>query len=191
MLRLISGALVLALTVPAFADAPSYSLVNGNFQSVELDTGGVDVDGDGFGFSGSYAVADNWHIGGGYSSVGFDFGIDLNRLAFGGGYHTNISENTSFFADLSWVNWEVDTGALLGSVDDDGYGFSIGVRSNVTENVELAGNVTLVDFGDGGDSTSIGGAAWYHFESFAIGVTADFDEDFNSYGIGGRFYFDE
>jgi hypothetical protein len=47
-----------------------------------------------------------------------------------------------------------------------------------------------VDFGDGGDNTSFGGAAWYRVgDAFALGVQASFDEDVVGYGIGARVYF--
>jgi len=191
MIRIVFGTLLLALAVPSFAELPSYNYINGSFETVELDVGaGPEVDGDGFGIGGSFVVADNWHIVGRYSAIGFDFGVDLNRFAIGGGYHTNVSDSTTVFADLTYVNWEVDTGAVLGSVDDSGYGFAVGVRSNVTERIELQGTLSLVDLGDGGDSTSFGGAAWYAFESFSLGVSAEIDDDVTSLGIGGRFFFD-
>lgn len=190
MLRLITGIFVLALTVPALAEQTSYNFVAGSWQTLELDGGGVDVDGDGFGINGSFEVASNWHIGGEYSSTGFDFGIDLNRLALGGGYHTDISATTSFYADLSWLNWEVDAGSGLGSVDDDGYGFEVGLRSNITDRLELAGAIGVVDLGDGGDDTILNGAAWYRFDTFSLGLNVEISDDITGFGIGGRFYFD-
>lgn len=191
MLRLMTGVLVLALTAPAAAEQPSYNYAGVGYETLELDLGGgIDIDGDGFNVYGSAEVAEHWHVAGGYSTVGLDFGIDLNRLALGGGYHTAISDTTSFFADLSWVNWEVDAGSGFGSVDDDGYGASVGLRSNISDRLELMGKVSLIDLGDGGDNTSIAGAAWYDFDGFTLGLTAEFDDDITAFGVGGRFYFD-
>lgn len=190
MLRLITAAAVLAMATPAIADQPSYNFIVAGYQTVEFDNPfGGDVDGDGFAIGGSYAVAENWHIIGGYTSLGFDFGIDLNELVIGGGYHTAISDTTSAFAELAYVNAEVDAGGA-GNVDDSGFGFSVGLRSNVTERVELSGFLSYVDFGDGGDATSVGGGAWYLVnDTIEIGVTAEFDEDVTGFGIGGRFFF--
>ena len=190
MLRLITGVFVLALTVPALAEQPSYNFVAGSWQTLELDGGGVDVDGDGFSINGSFDVLNNWHIAGEYSSNGFDFGVDLNRLALGGGYHSGISETTSFYADVSWVNWEVDTGSTFGSIDDDGYGVEIGLRSNITDRLELAGGIGYIDFGDGGDDTLLNGGAWYRFDTFSLGLNVEIGDDITGFGIGGRFYFD-
>jgi hypothetical protein len=189
MYRLITAALILALGTPALAETPSYNYVTLGWQSVTLDDGSFDVDGDGFGVGGSFEVAENWHILGGYSSLGFDFGVDLDTLQLGGGFHTDISDTTNFYADLLWVSAEVSAPGF-GSADDDGYGLSIGVRSNVSDRVELNGGLSYVDYGDGGDGTAFSGSAWYKFtEQFALGATVGIEEDVTGFGVGGRFYF--
>ena len=190
MLRIIAGSLVLALSASAMAETPSYNYGQVVYQRVDLDDDrGFNVDGDGFGIGGSFEIAPNWHIAGGYSSTEFDFGIDLNQLQVGAGFHTDISPTTSFYADLSWVTAEIDTGTF-GSIDDDGIGISIGLRSNISPQVELEGSLSYVDLDDSGDNTSIGGAAWYKFSDvFAVGLLANVDEDVVAYGIGGRLYF--
>ena len=189
MLRVIAVAMIMAFTTSAMAETPSYNFAQLGWQSVTLDDGSFDLDGDGFGIGGSFEDAENWHILGGYSSLGFDFGVDLNQLQLGGGYHTAISDTTSFYANLLWVSAEVDAGGI-GSVDEDGFGIGIGLRSNITERVELEGGLNYVDFGDGGDSTGVSGAAWYKFtEAFAVGVSVSAEEDVTGFGIGGRYYF--
>lgn len=191
MKRLILAAATLALSATAVAQTPSYNYFQAGYESVDIDDNvGINADGDGFTLGGSYVVADNWHIFGSYSTIGLDFSIDVNEIQLGGGYHTDISNKTSFFADLAWVRAEVEASGF-GSVDDSGYGIAIGLRSNVTDRVELAGALSLVDFGDGGDSTAVSGAAWYQLnETFALGLTASIDDDVTSIGLGARAYFD-
>ncbi len=189
MLRLVAGALVLALTAPAWADQPSYSFAGAAYQRVELDDLGLNIDGNGLSIGGSFEIGDNWHVFGSYSSTDFGFGIDVNTLQVGAGYHVLISDNTSFFTNLSLVRAEVDVG-ILGSVDDDGYGLTIGMRSNVSERFEAEGSLSYVDLGNGADGLAAGGAGWYRLsDSFAIGLIVYFDEDVVAYGIGGRYYF--
>lgn len=189
MLRLIAGALVLALTAPVWADQPSFSFAGAAYQRVELDDLGLNIDGNGLSIGGSFEVGDNWHVFGSYSSTDFGLGIDVNELQVGAGYHVLISDNTSFFTDLSLVRAEVDVG-ILGSVDDDGYGLTIGMRSNVSERFEAEGYLSYVDLGNGADGLAVGGAGWYRLsDSFAIGLLVIFDEDVVAYGIGGRYYF--
>ncbi len=190
MFRLLTAAAAVALTVPALAEQPSYNYIQGGYQRIDVDGGPVaDFDGDGFGLGGSFEIGENWHVNAGYSTVDFGFGVDLNQANVGFGFHTGISENTSFFADLSWLRAEADAGGL-GSASDDGYGIAIGLRSNLTDNFELAGHLAYADLGDGADGTSVGAAAWYNFnKSFAIGLFADVEEDATGYGVGARVYF--
>lgn len=194
MLRIIkgtiAGTIMLSLTAPVMAETPSYNYGQLVYQRVDLDDDfGLNVDGDGLGIGGSFEIAPNWHIAGGYSSTEFDFGVDLNQLQVGAGYHADISPTTSFYADLSWVTAEIDTGTF-GSVDDDGIGITIGLRSNLSPQVELEGSLSYVDLDDSGDNTSIGAAAWYKLnETFALGLIANADDDVVGYGIGARMYF--
>ena len=95
-------------------------------------------DGNGLSIGGSFEVGDNWHVFGSYSSTDFGLGIDVNELQVGAGYHVLISDNTSFFTDLSLVRAEVDVG-ILGSVDDDGYGLTIGLLVIFDEDVVAYG----------------------------------------------------
>ena len=135
MLRLLAGALALALTAPVWADQPSFS------------------------FAGA------------------------------AGYHVLIFDNTSFFTNGTLVRAEVDVG-LPGSVDDEGYGVSIGVRSNTSQRIEAERSLSYVDLGNSADGLAVGGAGWYRLsDSFAIGLIVNFDEDVVAYGIGGRYYF--
>ena len=187
---LLGTALVFAMS-PAFAGDLSYNFIELGYQKAELDDdlAGFSVDGDGFGIGGSFEVGESWFIGVGYSTIGFDFGIDLDQISVGGGYHAGLSDRTDFFATLSYLSVEVSASGL-GSVDEDGYGVAIGVRSMLTDNVELNGSLGYSDLGDGADGTAFNVGALYSFtESFAVGLDIGFEEDVTLYSLGGRFYF--
>lgn len=191
MKRLIITAALFALTTPVLAQSPSYNFVQLGYQELDLDDGGlgIDVDGDGFAGGGSFVIAPNWHVVGDFSTADFGSGVDLNTIQLGGGYHTDISPTMSFFTNLLWVNAEIDT--PFGSFDEDGFGLSVGVRSNLNSNVELEGALSYVDLGGGSDGIAVGGAAWYRISDvFSVGLNASFDEDVVGFGIAGRFYFD-
>ncbi len=79
MLRLLAGALALALTAPVWADQPSYSLAGAAYQRVELEDLGLNIDGN-------------------------SFGIDVNELQVGAGYHVLIFDNTSIFTNVDLGN---------------------------------------------------------------------------------------
>jgi hypothetical protein len=180
--------LAMFLAAPAIADGPSYNFIQANYQSVNLDFGsGFDVDGDGFGLGGSFEVGESMFVFASYATTGFDFDVDLNQLQAGLGYHTGITDNTDFYATLAYVAAEVEVPG--DSADDSGYGAAIGVRGNVSELVELIGEVAYVDLGNGGE-TAVGGAIWFNFtDNFALGLSASAGDDVTSYGAGARFYF--
>jgi hypothetical protein len=188
MLRTIGFISLLTLAAPAMADGPNYNYIEGSYQRVTLDDGFIDVDGDGFGIGGSVGIGDNWQLIGGYNSTDFDFGVDLDQLLIGGGFHTALTPNTDFVANLAYIR--LDASAFGQSFDDDGYAASVGVRSMVSDKFELAGFVQYADLSDSGNDTSVRGEAWYNFtQSFAVGLNVGTAEDVLTYGIGARVYF--
>ncbi len=182
--------LAMFLATPSMADSPSYNFLQAGYQSVDLDAGGdLDVDGDGYGVGGSFEIGDSMYAFATYAKTDFDFNVDLSQINAGIGYHFGISGNTDFFADVGYVKAEVDASGF-GSLDEDGYSVGIGVRSNVSDLIELTANVNYVDFGGGGDSTAFGAGIWFNLtDSFALGLGGSVDDDVTSYGASVRLYF--
>jgi hypothetical protein len=183
-------ALLMAMS-PAFADGLSYNYIELGYQNAELDDdfGGTSVDGDGYGIRGSYEVGESWFIAASYGTLDFDFGVDLDQLAIGGGYHTALSDRTDVFAALSYISAEVSASGF-NSLDEDGYGVVVGLRGLVSDKVELRGTIAYSDLGDGVDGTAFGAGALYSFtDNFALGLEIEIDEDVTLYGVGARFYF--
>lgn len=180
--------LVLACSL-AWAEEPSYSYIQASYVNVDLDSGFGDVDGDGISATASVPINDQWHVFAGYGTSDFDFGVDLDEFAIGGGWHRGISERTDFVATLAYVS--VDASAEGVSFDDDGIGLSVGLRSMVNENFEVFGTISHVDLDAAGDGTSVGAGLWYTISgNFAVGVGAEFDDDATAIGAGIRLYFD-
>lgn len=190
MLRKIFGLSLALLALPAFADDISYNYMELGYQKIDIDDPGLgfDVDGDGFGVAGSFEVGESLFVGLSYSQADFDFGIDLDQMAAGLGWHTTLSNNSDFYALLQYVRAEASLSGFP-SVDEDGIGATIGVRGMVTDSLELAGSLGYVDLGDAGDGTTFGVQLLYSFtENFAAGVFLDIEEDATGYGAGVRFY---
>ncbi|MDJ0939423.1 MAG: hypothetical protein QNJ00_06640 [Woeseiaceae bacterium] len=187
MNRVIATAVLLALGFSAHAEGPSYNYVEGFYQRINLDSGFVDVDGDGFAIGGSFEFGTMWQAFASYSMTDFDFNVDLDEFAIGAGFHSGLSATSDFFLNLAYLRADASFGFL--SADDDGYGIAIGVRSFVTPELELNASVGYVDFGDGDDYTFTG-QGWYSVtERFAVGLTLGFADDVTRFGIGSRFYF--
>ena len=190
MSRYFIGAAALLLSVSAMAESPSYNFVEAGYQSVDLDIGGgPDVDGDGWGLGGSFEIGENMFVFASYADTGFDFNVDLTQLQAGFGWKTDLTESTNFFARAAYVDAEIDAPGFP-SMSEDGYGLGIGVRSNVSELIELYGEITYVDLGSGADSTGFGGGVYFNItKNFALGVGASTDDDVTAYGATARFYF--
>ena len=193
MLRKVCGLTLLLLAAPTFAADISYNFIEAEYQEIDIDSGflgGFDIDGDGYGVGGSFELNENWFIGASYSKADFDFGVDLDQLMLGAGYHVPISDNADFYGMFSFVSAEASVDGF-DSIDEDGYAATIGLRGMIGERFELNGSLAYVDFGNGGDSTAFGAGALYNFsDAFAAGFSVGIDDDVTTYGIGFRVYFD-
>ena len=190
MIRSLAVVLLFSLAAPALAETPSFNFVQAGYVEVDLDLGdGFDVDGDGFGLGGSFEIGDNLFGFASYQDASFDFGVDFSTLEVGLGYHTGITDNTSFFFRIGYADAEVSAPGF-GSEDESGYAAGIGVRSNVSDLIELALEVAYVDLGDGADDTAVGGGILFNItDNFALGASISAGDDVTSYGAGLRLYF--
>lgn len=189
MLRYITSLSLVAFAAPAMAGELSYSYIEGGYQRVELDdSSGFQVDGDGYGIGGSIEVGESFHLFGDYATSDFDFGVDVDQYSLGVGYHTPLTKNLDGIFEIAYVRAEAD---VIGfSLDEDGYGASIGVRGMLGDRFELGGSVNYVDLGSGSDDTSVDGTARYYLTpAFAAGVSAGFADDVTTYGAALQWYF--
>ena len=191
MLRYALIGVLMLSSAAAMADGPSYSRIQASYQEVDLDLGGgIDADGDGFGVGGSVAIGDSWYVFADYSTADLASVVDLTILTIGGGWHTSMTTNTDFFAELGFADGEIDVSGL-GSESDSGYSATVGIRSMLSEELEVYGSIGQVDFDDFGDGTNISAGLWYTASgNLALGLGATFDDDITRYGIGVRLYFD-
>ena len=187
MLRSLILILLLAFSTASFADDFDYNFVDLSYGILEFDD--IDVDGDGFGIGGSFAINSDFHVFGGYQSAGLDFGVDVSQFAAGIGYNTELSPTVDAIARLSYQYAEVDAPGF-GSVDDNGFGFGVGLRFAASDFLEIAASIDYVDFGDGGDDTGFWLGAVYSFtDAFDAGVSGSWGDDISTYLLTGRFYF--
>ena len=186
LLGLLAGVLA---SVGAYAsDELSYSYVGIEYVRAELDDG---PEGDGLGVTGSAEIGSAVHVFASYGKLDFDpyFGLDVEGTTWSGGigYHRAIAERASFFADVSYVDVELDTN--FGDASDDGYSVGIGVRGLVATKVELHGGISYVDLSDSGDDTSFGGGVRFNFtEMVSLGARYTTSDDSDSVAVALRLY---
>jgi len=178
---------LLAFSAAAVAEDFDYSWLSLSYGMVDFDE--IDVDGDGFGLDGSYALNDDFHVFGEYQAVDLDFGVDATTFSAGVGYNTEMSPAVDAFARLSYEYVEVDM-PVFGSDDETGFGFGVGLRFAAGPDVELDAGIDYVDYGSGGDDTALSLGGLYNFTpAFALGLAGSWGDDVSSYSLSGRFYF--
>jgi len=191
MLRSVLFTALIVFSASAAAQGFDYNYFSVGYERLNLDDGFVDVDGDGFGLSGSYSLNESFFVFGGYGMGEFKeqgVTVDVDTLSAGIGWHTPLSEQLDFVTGLSYEY--VDLGVTgLGSSDESGYGLGVGLRYQASDAIELNGGISYVDLGDS-DDTSFGlGLLYGVTENIDIGVSGDWADDTSAYGLSGRFYF--
>ncbi len=194
-MRTFLGFVTLAL-LSGFAQAEDfdYTYAEAGYVSAEFDELGVDIDGDGFDISGSFAITDRYHLFAEYSSLGFDAlallgtDFDINQLAVGGGMHHSLSPTIDFVGTLAFVDAEIDaTIPGLGSVgtSESGFGIGAGLRGKMGSSFEWEAGIDYVDAGGSGTSVGVDGR-YYFTDTIAIGGGIDLDDDVTVFAIGVR-----
>lgn len=177
----------LAFSASAGAQGFDYNWLSFGYGMVEFDD--VNVDGDGFGLDGSLAINEDFHVFGEYETADLDFGFDATTFSAGVGYNTEMSPTVDAFARLSYEYVEID-GPVVGSNDETGFGFGVGLRFAAGTDVELNAGIDYVDYGSsGGDDTALTLGGLYSFTpAFALGLAGSWGSDVSSYSLSGRFY---
>jgi hypothetical protein len=184
MLRSVLFLALFAFSASASAQGFDYNFLSVGYERVDLDAGGVDIDGDGFGVEGSFEISESFFLFGGYTAAELESTVDVDFLSAGVGWHTPLSEQMDFVAGFSYENVDTDFG------DEDGYGVNVGLRYQATDAVELNGGINYIDYGNDGDDTAFGLRVLVGVtDNIDVGLSGEWGDDVSSYGISGRFYF--
>jgi hypothetical protein len=189
--KLLGAAAVFALPlVASAAENFSYRYVDvARYMEAEIDSDGVDVDGDGVQLRGSLPVYQNFFALAEYESLDLDAGIDTTRFLIGGGGHWALGPNLDFIARGGLVSYEVDAGR-----DDDDTGLFVGarIRTVVAPKVEVEAGVEHFEFdvaGIDGDTYIIGEGRYNFTSQWSAGAIITLGGDQSVIGAQGRFNF--
>ncbi len=189
MLRSLVSILFLTLSASVLAQSGNYDYVQGTFGRVDLDGSGLDADGDGLGFSASFSINDDFHVFGEYQTADLNFGVDVNILELGGGYHTDISPYLSLNANVGYLEVEASASGI-GSADADGLFVGLGLRGEVSDAVELYGGLDYIDFdGADGETRANAGFILSLTDALGVGIEANLWDDVNIFQLHARYYF--
>lgn len=188
-LRTLYATAVALVGLPGISQAEfNYTSVDFGYVDVEYDVGPASIDGDGFGISGTYTVADAFFIGGSFDDYGFDGGVDAQMIEIGGGYFHPMNETLDFIATFSYIDAELSYSSF--SVDDDGLGIGGGVRASVSDEFEFEAMLDYVDFDKGDSDTGIELRGRYFFsDDFAVTAQIDVGKDIETFRLGIRTQF--
>jgi len=184
--------LLAALPLTAFAaEGLSYNYVEGGYVATDTDNG----DADGWGINGSGAIAENFHVFGGYSGQETDDrtigplrldGVDVDQWRFGLGYNHPVANNTDLLARVAYENYEVD-GI---DEDQDGYSAEVGVRSALAQNFE---GYAMAGYEDGdrfdGDFYGRVGAQVKFNQNWGVSGDVKFSDGDSQWFVGPRLSF--
>lgn len=182
----IATALIGTVAFSAQATEPNYNYVQAgyNWASISPDVGS-NIDLNGWNLNGSMAFADHY-----YGFVGFQDGTgsgwNSSTWNLGLGYKMNIAKNTDWFAEAKYIDESLKykTGGITYlDESDSGFGIGTGVRSMVTDQIELQGAVNYSSVnGVYGDGFGVGVSGTYHINDtwgLNLGYAYDWRQDFN------------
>lgn len=183
----VMAGLLFSVPMAAAADSLGYNYWQLAYVVVSVDELPDNL--NGWGVGGSLEVTDRVFVTAAYSDVSDTIeGIELSEqdVSLGFGYAHPLSSNYDLVGRAGWVRAEAEIEDFA-SVREDGYSLGLGVRGRPLDPLEFEAAVQYVDFGDFGDSTSVGlGLLWYVVPQVAIAVSGAISDDGEVYAMGLR-----
>jgi len=119
----------------------------------------------------------------------------LGLTTFGGGYQFGLTDSTVMYAQLDYARVIFDR-PNAGEFDSNGYQISVGVRSNVTEAIELKGAVKFLNagnvdstYGDFNPTYIELGASYLFTDELSVYADYENESDSDRYSFGLRYNF--
>jgi Ax21 family sulfation-dependent quorum factor len=180
--NLVTLALLAALPFAANAGELSYNYVEAGYSLINSNP-----DADGLAANGSYALTDNFHAFGGYSTFNIEnTPVDLDVWNLGLGYNYGLSNNTDLLVRGAYEKGYFD----LGLPNPDGWYGETGVRSLFASNLEGWALVGYEDTeGSNGDVYGKFGAQVKLNKSWGLVGEVKFIDGDEQYFVGPRLTF--
>lgn len=174
---LLTVAAISGMSSAALAASPDWRFVEGGYTNAELGN----ADFDGLNVSGVYLLENNIYVTGEYRMLD-ESGVDLDMTTLGVGYRMPLNASTDAYFGANFERIDVE------NYDDNGYSVNAGVRSMISEQVELLGELGYYDVDDG-DVTVKVGANYYFNPRWAVGASYEKIDDLDITQLTARYTF--
>lgn len=176
---LTSATLAFFLVTPdSHAKTPDWNYVEGGYLRYDSDG---DFDPDGLQVNGKYSLDTHFYLNGEYGWAENN-GVDFTTMTLGGGYRLSLNATTDIYAGANFERIDSDY------YDDNGYSLVSGVRSFITPELEVNGELGYLDLDDG-DVTFKAGAYYYLNPQLAFGASYELMDDVDVFQLSGRYAF--
>lgn len=168
---------LIGTSTSVLADSPKWDKIQASYIETDIETPiDNDITMDGYAVSGSLSLNESMFILANFDSVGdeSDFGdVDLDSTNAGLGFNHGLTESTDIFATVTYEKLQL-TGSVdaLGSesFDESGYGAGVGIRSMLTDFLELSVKADYLDIDDE-NAMRYDASAFFHLtENLSLGV---------------------
>ncbi|MEW6995038.1 porin [Colwelliaceae bacterium MEBiC 14330] len=177
------------------ASSPNWTYVQGSYVMFDIeDSDGLEP--SGFGVKGSRLIGDNFFVMGGFSLLndevalyGVSVDVDYAQLSLGLGYRYGLTESSDIYMAVSYedVALKASAGGFSENESDNGYGIQVGVRSMVTDSIELSGSLGTVSI-DSESETAFGlGADYFINKNFSLGLGYSSSDDMDTTSFNLRY----
>lgn len=172
--KLFATAMLSACAFTTLAAAPSFNYIQGGYVT-DLNS---EDDFDGWEIKGSFELNNDFYVTGNYQNLGADIfsnNVDADLFSAGIGYKMMLSSNTAFFTELEYLHAKIDVQGYS-SDSENGYQIGAGVRSMLTNALEVKAAAYYQDISDSDQYIKLGAA--YQLNN-SLSVYADIDTDFD------------
>ena len=186
MIKILLATLLFTATFASLANSSSFHFSQMSYNKVEFDD--VDKDLNGFDFKMNYEINDSFYLN--WENIeSNNSDVDFNMRNIGFGFHSSISKGIEGYTQLDWTRLKTSNANLNQGSNEDGYRFSLGIRRQRYENVDIRVAFEYTDINNDTINIFVFEAAYRFTDRLSIYAIhkKQTNSDFSQYGIGLRY----
>ena len=176
--------LVCSIGLTSALQAKDLSYNQLDFSVISYDVDDIDVDATGITVDLNAEISEPLYFALTYDLLDFDVTGTLEQTIFGAGIgaHMSLSNTVDAYGEFQLIKVDLDGGFM--SIDDNGHMFEVGLRSMVSDTLEVAGRFKQESaFDDNVNTFEVKGSLFVD-EMIAVGGNLLFGDDYTGLGLG-------